>query len=182
MLYCLYRVRILLKGRILNCMNHQGMVNDFLDHCRHGHIKKVHCANVSLLANTASGDFEHVYLEFDDCCFDITTRLVLETKEDAIRELHISRIDDLTEIQAKIFKTISCEQHSIEFVTELVDEYGSFDGIELKTGSYYLFLLAMEDDIAVTASVNEWLKHELYSHQFGRGHDPMEREYVLLFT
>ena len=79
----------------------------------------------------------------------------------------MQKIKNLSDICHKIteddiYKTLSFEEDNISFVTELVDELGYFNGLELKTGNYYLFLIVSCPNLIVTASNNEAMRYILY--------------------
>ena len=166
-------------------MKHPEQFEEFLACCKTQKIKKIHLAELSLLVNPSAADFGSVLIEFEDCMYFITSKYLADTVEE-IDEFCVQRIKSLSEIlheitEDDIYKTLSFEDDDISFVTEMVDKLGYFNGLELKTSNYFLFLAVCCPIIIVKASSNEGLKYFMYSHQFGDEEDSYEENYAVLF-
>lgn len=166
-------------------MKHPEQFEEFLACCKTQKIKKIHLAELCLLVNPSAADFGSVLIEFEDCMYFITSKYLSDAVEE-IDEFCVQKIKSLSEIRHEIteddiYKTLSFEYDDISFVTEMVDKLGYFNGLELKTSNYYLFLAVSCPNLIVKASNNESLKYFLYSHQFGDGEDSYEENYAELF-
>ena len=147
-------------------MKHPEQFEEFLACCKTRKIKKIHLAELCLLVNPASADFGSVLIEFEDCLYFITSKYQADAVEE-IDEFCVQKIKNLSDICHKIteddiYKTLSFEEDDISFVTEMVDELGYFNGLELKAGNYYLFLIVSCPDLIITASNNEAMRYILY--------------------
>ena len=173
-----------------NEMNNQYQFEEFLHCCREQQVRNIHLAEACLLVNPSSGDFGSIIIEFERCSYFITSKyLVCKPEDEEIDEFRVKKFeqfdelkeDDLTE--KDIYKTISGQEYPLEFITEMVDSDGYFNGMEWKYGNGYLFFTVDCPDIVVLASWDEDLKYLTYPHQFGDGDDLLSfrDEYYELF-
>lgn len=147
-------------------------------------IKKVYFNGVQLLANSSSGDFREIVFELEKETLILSSEFLSKT---ANGDDDICRLNFDTDNQSEytVFHCIkSTKENKIELVTELVNEYGYLDGLELKFGDKFIFLFAENGgEIAVAVSIYETLRYDCYSHQFKEPKDfPIETEYVKFFS
>lgn len=147
-------------------MKNKERFDEFLNCCKTEQIKHIYLTDVSLIANRLSADFGSVIFEFGEKSFILKSRPWSGTEEES-NEFQIDRIGSITKLDLNIYKTISFDKDGIVFVSELTDENGYFDGLELKTDGLFFFILASEHEVTVTVSKSDYLKYELYPHLFG---------------
>lgn len=172
-------------------MNDQYRFTEFLCCCKEQRVKRIHLAEPCLLFNPAAGDFGSIIIEFERCKYFITSKYLPHKAEDEeINEFCVKKFEQLSELkeddltEKDIYKTISAQEHPMEFITEMVDSDGYFNGMEWKYEDGYLFFTVSCPVIVVHAAFDEELKHLLYSHQFGETYDPPagKNEYYELFS
>ena len=153
---------------------------EFLRCCKEQCVKNIRFAELSLLVNPSAGDFRSIILEFDRCNYLITSNhLMSQSENDDINEFCVKKIEQIDELreygltEKDIYKIISAQEHSVTFITEMVDSNGYFDGMEWKYDDGYLFFTVCAPIIAVYAAFDEKLKYMLYSHQFGIDRNPI---------
>lgn len=166
-------------------VNNAEHFEEFLHCLRTQKIKKIHLAEVCLIVTPAAGDFCSVVLEFEDCMYFVTSKyLVKDNVEiDEIGALKIECLDDIKHeiTEDEIYKTLDYENKEISFVMELINEDGYFDGFELKTKDYFLFITVDLPALVFHGSKMESTKALLYSHQFGDLDCDFENDYVEIF-
>ena len=158
----------------VNDMNNQEQFTEFLRCCREQRATCIHLAELSLLVNPSAGDFGSIILEFGRCKYFVTSKYLPHTPDDEeIDEFCVKKFEQFSELQEDglsekgIYKTISAQEHPLEFLTELVDADGHFNGMEWKYEDGYLFFTVSCPVIVAHAAFDEELKHLLYPHQFG---------------
>lgn len=159
-------------------MIHSEQFAQFLRCCKEQRVQSIHLADAFLLVNPASGDFGSVIIEFDRCNYLLTSKYRLheldgeEIDEFSVKEFKLfSALEEDGLTESDIYKTLSAQKHSIEFITEMVDEDGYFNGMEWKYDDGYLFFTVSCPEIAVFAAYDEELKYFGYPHQFGEDYD-----------
>ena len=122
------------------------------------------------------GDFGSIIIEFERCSYFITSKYLPHKPEDEeIDEFCVKKFEQFDELkedkltEADIYKTISGQEYPLEFITEMVDSDGYFNGMEWKYANGYLFFTVSCLIIIVHAAWDEELKYFIYPHQFGDG-------------
>lgn len=164
-------------------MNHPEQFSEFLACCIQQKIKQLHLAQARLIVNPIAADFGGVIMEFEDCMYFLTSKYLADAPEE-VNEFCIQKIKSLADIrneitEADIYKALAYDD--ISFVTEMVDEGGYFNGLELETKDFYLFLLVDCPNLIVRVDNDEELKHDLYPHQFGEWDGKCKETSVILF-
>ena len=161
-------------------MNNQEQFAEFLYCCREQRVKRIHLAEPCLIVNSSAGDLGSILIEFEQSSHFITSKYLPHQLEDEeIDEFCVKQnksLDDLKDddlLEADIYKTLSSEDATISFLTEMVDAEGFFNGMEWTYGTDYLFFLVSCPAIAAFAGADEELKHLNYPHQFGGKFDPL---------
>ena len=161
-------------------MNNQEQFAEFLYCCREQRVKRIHLAEPCLIVTSSAGDFGSILIEFEQSNYFITSKYLTHQLEDEeIDEFCVKQYERLADLknddllEADIYKTLSSEDATISFLTEMVDAEGFFNGMEWTYGTDYLFFLVSCPIIIVSARVDEELKHLNYPHQFGEEFDPL---------
>lgn len=141
------------KEEILNMFNTQN-------------VELVIFSNPSLFANSASGDFEKVYIVFENDCIEITYRFIcINDNNDEEVELVINKFN---KNDCRTFNSDLKLAIALKFMRFLYDEYNHFAGIELRFDnngtSNYMFIMASANEIVVTVQEDEMLCKELFDY------------------
>ncbi len=162
-------------------MNNQEQFEEFLRCCKEQRVKRMQLAEPALFANPAAADFGAILIEFEHSNYLVTAKYRLHPSEsDGLDEFRVKKyehMDDLKEddlTEADIYMTLAEHAAPITFITEMIDEYGRFNGMEWKYTDGYLFLLVSCPIIIVSAAYDEGLKYLLYPHQFSIESDLLE--------
>ena len=147
---------------------------EFLRICKEQHVKYIHLLGLDLLVNPSSGDFGSIIIEFERCNYLITANhMHHQSENNEINEFAVKKLDQAYDLaQTDVYRTISAQEHSVKFITEMIDSNGYFDSMEWKYDDGYLFFTVCCPIIAVHADFDERLKYMLYSHQFGEDFTP----------
>lgn len=149
-------------------MNNPEQFTEFLTHCKLEKIKRLYLADLYMIVNDSSSDFGSIVIEFEDCMYLLTSKYQ-HCIDEEINEFRVQKIKSLTDIpheitDGDIYMTISPKE--ISFVTEMVDEDGYFNGLELKMEDFYLFLFVSYPNIIATSDKVDDLKYLMYPAQF----------------
>lgn len=121
-------------------MNNQEQFAEFLHCCREQRVKRIHLAEPCLIVNSSAGDFGSILIEFEQSNYFITSKYLPHQLEDEeIDEFCVKQYERLADLknddllEADIYKTLSSEDATISFLTEMVDARGllQWDGVDI---------------------------------------------------
>ena len=128
---------------------------EFLTLCKTENIQKVIFDDLCLGVNELSADYERVFIVFDNQNIMLQNKVLCDTDDDIITEFKIEIVNDIN--SSEYNRVI---EKKVQFISFLKDEYDKYSCLELKYNSYYIFIIAGEHEVIVTAGENEDLKSE----------------------